>query len=410
MKKNASVFSLILMTGFLIVTLLVSFNHRSARHAAPEIPLEQDTHDTSLFGDIQCLPPVVYKNLQVFLLTGDAAANDKEYITLNEAMQKKYVKVVEKGTVNELAIINLSDKYVYINSGEIVKGGKQDRTISNDVIVGPSQDTIPIASFCVESGRWTKRGNEDEGKFSVSTKAVSTRKQKLAAKYYKNQSQVWGKVSEQQNKLNANLEKHYDIEDAEVRSGESSSSLQLTLENKILDTVKTEFDNAFAGLLEGKNKVLGFAYVINGELYGIELYNNYKLFRDLWEKHKEAVILEAITEASDQDTIFSVLEPGDIITALKTAEKNKSSKQESVNQYTEIEVKDDSSKVLFSTADKEYGGKWLHTNYLVKMKDDQAEDINLRDNMQRNINEGLNNNENPNINQMQQINELPDNR
>src|ERR1700680_679870 len=93
------------------------------------------------------------------------------------------VIVRETGNVNELAVENVSsDRDVYIQSGDIVKGGRQDRTIALDFIAPPRSGKMPIAAFCVENGRWTARGTESPAQFSASTQALAGRELKLAAK------------------------------------------------------------------------------------------------------------------------------------------------------------------------------------------------------------------------------------
>ena len=87
--------------------------------------------------NIQLLSPVSYENLVIYYITGSSALDSKDYVTLENAMEKKMVKLYETGTVSELQIDNLSDEYIYINSGDIVRGGKQDRTIRYDVILPP---------------------------------------------------------------------------------------------------------------------------------------------------------------------------------------------------------------------------------------------------------------------------------
>src|SRR5690349_3695741 len=49
------------------------------------------------------------------------------YATLSEALEKKLVVIKETGNVQELTIENLSkDLTVFLNAGDIVKGGRQD--------------------------------------------------------------------------------------------------------------------------------------------------------------------------------------------------------------------------------------------------------------------------------------------
>src|SRR5205085_12374468 len=108
--------------------------------------------------------------------------------------------------VNELQVENLSKEFdVFIQSGDIVKGGKQDRILAVSIIVPARSGRISIDAFCVESGRWTKRGEEDTTKFNSSNDRVVTKELKLAANASRSQSEVWNQVSEAQARLAKNV-------------------------------------------------------------------------------------------------------------------------------------------------------------------------------------------------------------
>src|SRR6185369_14406214 len=126
--------------------------------------------------------PYTHKNLTVFLVHGKDLLKDHSFLTLQEALAQKKVIVYETKDVNELAIRNLSNQDIYVQSGDIVRGGDQDRMISTDFIVPPKSGRMPIAAFCVESGRWSRRGNEGNASFASSENSASTRELKLAAK------------------------------------------------------------------------------------------------------------------------------------------------------------------------------------------------------------------------------------
>src|SRR3954469_11148569 len=143
--------------------------------------------------------PFTHQNLQIFLVHGDTQLEQRRYATLSEALAKGMVIVKETGNVNALSIENISKQTtVFLNAGDIVKGGRQDRTVRDDLILPPLSGAAPLASFCVEHGRWTKRGNEDAAAFAENNKVLSSRSMKLAARYGANQSDVWAGVTEQQ--------------------------------------------------------------------------------------------------------------------------------------------------------------------------------------------------------------------
>ena len=134
-------------------------------------------------ADYEISGPYTHKNLTVFLIYGPSKVIvSKNFLTLQEALDQKKVIVFETKSVNELAIQNLSNEEVYVQSGDIVKGGQQDRMLGVDLIVPPHSRKIPIAAFCVESGRWTKRGNEQAGTFGSSSEVASIKRSETGGK------------------------------------------------------------------------------------------------------------------------------------------------------------------------------------------------------------------------------------
>jgi hypothetical protein len=66
-----------------------------------------------------------------------------KYMPLQEALQKKKVKVTGKGSdgsVNSLSIENVSSDTIIIICSDVVKGGRQGRIIQKDMVLGPKSD------------------------------------------------------------------------------------------------------------------------------------------------------------------------------------------------------------------------------------------------------------------------------
>src|SRR5260370_42398071 len=104
--------------------------------------------------------PFTRGNLTVFLIHGKDRIKGQTFITLQEALVQKKVIVRETRSVNELTIQNVSSEEVYVQSGDIVKGGKQDRMRPVDLILPTRSAKIGISAFCFANGRSTKRGSE----------------------------------------------------------------------------------------------------------------------------------------------------------------------------------------------------------------------------------------------------------
>jgi len=306
----------------------------------------------------------VYKNLQIFLLFNEKNVISKNYVTLSDALEKEYVTVFETGSVNMLEVENTSSFFVFIGSGEIVKGGKQDRTIGKDIILPPKSGKFPLASFCVESGRWQQREGEELHEFKSSEHALSSRDIQIAAKISKSQGEVWQNVEKQQQKVNESMVINYDYDDSfDVKDSKSETSLQLTLENKDLEKVKEEYRKFFHDVISGNDHVMGFVYAINGEIYGIDIYHNYKLFLDLWPKLLDAVIVEAISDMNKED--YDQITAANILTIVKEFEgSEQKTEKEEINSETTYVISYAGKINKFETFDKREGDKLLHLNYI----------------------------------------------
>src|SRR5262245_14557614 len=146
-------------------------------------------------ADLRISGPFTHENLSIYLLHSLVAKTAPNRLTLHEAMAQKKAAVYETGNVEQLAIENLSNQPVFVQAGDIVKGGQQDRVLTTDLLLPPRSGKVSIAAFCVEQGRWTKRGAEPAQQFSASSKAVPTRALKMAVREPGSQSKVWSEVA-----------------------------------------------------------------------------------------------------------------------------------------------------------------------------------------------------------------------
>jgi hypothetical protein len=320
--------------------------------------------------------PYSHLNLEIYLIHGPDAVKAGKYVTLAEAMKKEIVTVHETGNVQQLAIENKSkDVAVFVHAGDIVKGGRQDRVLSMDVIIPPRSGKVPLSSFCVESGRWSKRGKETAQKFSASHNMASSRGLKIASKRSRNQGRVWREVARQQDKLNSNLKKMTGNANLDVRAKSSASSMQLTLENKELKQTAEEYTKKLTSILAGKKDVIGFAFLINGEVNNAELYGQSKLFKKLWSRLLNAAVVEAISELGGKDVqdgaslatrrMNTILR---ITTMFADATAGKPESRD-LNGRTRLTAKETDQHLVFETHDKAQKG-WIHRNYMNKPKDE----------------------------------------
>jgi hypothetical protein len=304
--------------------------------------------------------PYTHENLTVFLIHSPASRAPNGFLPLKEAMEQKKVAVYETGNVNELAIENTSAQEVFVQGGDIVKGGRQDRVFTTDMILPPKSGRVPIAAFCVEQGRWTKRGSEDAATFSASGNALPMKESKLAVKWKNDQSAVWNSVGSARAQISTVVAPPSGPQIADSRF--SPTSMELALENKALVKSIAPYHQALAKMADGKPDVIGCAFAINGELNSADLYASPELFRQLWPKLLNSMAVEAVANAVPGKT-FSAPGIESIENALRGADSaTEASKR--VNTRTTSVTRDSDKVMLFESRDQ--AGAWIHRNYIAK--------------------------------------------
>jgi hypothetical protein len=303
--------------------------------------------------------PFTHDNLTIFLLHGKDTLSGKPLLTLQEALDQKKAVVHETGQVNELSVENVStDVEVYIQPGDIVKGGRQDRLIVYDLILPPKSGKLPVASFCVESGRWQKRGAEAAGNFDKSLRCANSKDLKIAAQSgMRSQDQVWKKVQETQQKLSRNVGQA-------VENKESPTSLQLTLEDKKLLEELDKYVKELAKGVEGKKDVLGYAVAINGKVEAADVFGSNALFLKLWPKLINGSATEALAE-KQKDKKFDVPTTEAVKTFLADAVKGKKSEKEVSKRVKQVCQEDDKNLYL-EARDSANKDAVIHRSYLKK--------------------------------------------
>ena len=308
-------------------------------------------------ADYELSGPYTHKNLTVFLIRGPEKIAGRSFLTLQEALDQKKVIVFETESVNELAIQNLAKEDVYVQSGDIVKGGQQDRMLAVDLIVPAKSGKIPIAAFCVESGRWTKRGNEQAATFASSSEVAATKDLKLAAKVANSQGAVWQNVTVTQDKLSANVGER-------VNSARSESSLQLAVENRKVRESVEGYTKELSPIVKTKDNVIGYVFAINGKVNSADVYASTALFLKLWPKLLKASAIEAIAELQ-KDLKFEPLPEADVRTFLAESEDGVASEKE-VTARVRLVMRENKQSVFFETRDVAGEDAWVHRNYIKK--------------------------------------------
>ena len=331
--------------------------------------------------------PYVHENLAVYLVHGKSAPGPVP-LTLQEAIAKGSVIVHETGSVRRLTIENLGGEEVFVQFGDIVKGGRQDRVLTISLLLPAHSGRIPIGAYCVEQGRWAARGRESVSHFGSARSAVPSRRVKLALRgsvanarpvgaprrrhpvlaqrqavlpriarvpSRSAQGEVWAGVAKAQSKLSKSLA-------TRVASARSRTSLQLALENKKLKAARAAYVGKLAALPAGKSDVIGFAFAVNGKLNSADVYASAGLFKKLWPKLLAASATEAISERTSKR-----VPPAPTVSAVKVflaAAEAGTARKRDLAKAGRLEIREAEHVIFAETTPK--ARRWVHRNYLAK--------------------------------------------
>lgn len=340
--------------------------------------------------------PVAHENMAVYFVRGASAPGPVPQ-TLQEALAKGTVEVLETGNVQELKIENRGAEPVFVQAGDIVKGGRQDRVLTVSLLLQPGSGPVPVGSFCVEQGRWAARGGEDAKRFALSESLMPSREAKIAiARRYaatpppaeaatspqtagtaddgiarqqrllrspprsNGQGEVWRSVSKVQEQLTAALA-------APVASDKSETSLQLSLENKRLKEAKTALTSAIEPAGLAGDDIVGVVIAVNGRISSADVYPSNALFRKMWPKLAEAAAVEALASkpasATADGTKAEPPKPEEVGQFLAEAETGGEQRRD-LGNVGSVMAKD-SAKALRVEA-VSGGGTLVHRNYVAK--------------------------------------------
>lgn len=239
------------------------------------------------------LKPYTYENLRLYPIYAKESftnvnKNIGKYTPLNEALVKQKIKITETSdnassrdaspSVNTLFIQNTSNDTIYIMGGEVVKGGKQDRVIAQDVILPPKSKKVDLNVYCVEHGRWVHNSGASN-EFNSTTGVVSTGVRKMA-EIEKDQSQVWDKVRE-----------------VNVKNNTETSTGTYTALEKSKDYAEKvgKYVSYFKSQLSNEKNVIGFVAASGDKVIGCDMFATSILFNQQVDNLLKSYATEAIT-------------------------------------------------------------------------------------------------------------------
>ncbi len=307
--------------------------------------------------------PYAHKNLAVYLIHTDNR-DDREFLTLNEGLKSGLVKVteMENEQVSSLLVENLSDKPLFLQEGDRVTGGKQDRTIYSSLAIAAKSGPQRIPSFCIEPSRWSGgkvfMHNANPGYASNSVRQ--------AAKLSMNQGLVWERVGMTKQRLSRVL-----------GTGNDTTSLNEAIDSKKIVEATKDFQMQLGKLLDEHKDAVGFAFAVNGEILEVNAFPGNRLAARIFPRLVETYGVDAVVAAVvDKQAVKNKAPAKDKVLAfMKTSVKKKAERNERINDDNQLvifagEEIEDKTKTRTFRCTTRYQGDPVHLQWIKAAKVD----------------------------------------
>jgi hypothetical protein len=213
--------------------------------------------------------------------------------------------------VQKLSITYTGSKPLFLAAGELVKGGKQDRTLQSSLVVPPETKLAALPSFCVEASRW------QGGRVFQSAKNVVANASQQALQF-EGQGRVWESVRKYKMQLRENAAKVAGTQPKASRT----SSLNEELEDSEVKGLLSDYEKAIATAGDDLACPLGLAYAVDGRVTAVHVFHSSSLFGKFKEKLlRSAAIDAAVGEIDKKPKKVTATELGNFLTQAGDGEK-----------------------------------------------------------------------------------------
>jgi hypothetical protein len=257
-----------------------------------------------------------FKNMAVFPIF-TSVNHGPEYLTLKEALEKKFLTVTEMshgGSVPELMAINKGDLPVLLLDGEELSGAKQNRVLNTTILLKEHSETV-IPVSCTEHGRWSYTSAQFSDSDVIMSRNIRQRKAQTVtdslrtdSQFRANQSQVWEDIHEM-------------ASEADVHSPTGSMRDVYQSREDMLD----EYLNAFT-LVPHQNGILVFT---NGKAAGFDVVSLESACAALHPKLVKSYAMDAYLEVKKAPKEYQI-SPDKAHSFLKEAAVSQEQKYQSI--------------------------------------------------------------------------------
>ena len=214
-----------------------------------------------------------------------------ELICLEQARASGEVVISETGTSERVRLVNYANRDLFLQAGEVLRGGDNDRAVPGDLIVPapkhePESQLVP--TFCVEPERSVPMGGRTPDLFTVFDQMCPGQRLKKEL-WLGTQEDVWREITAMRDSV-------FDIVSHGGAWDTPSYSLWTLIELLETQSWLTPYLHSLLPLAETHQEATGAVFLVRGKFRSAELYATATLFRALWPKLLWSVAVEALIE------------------------------------------------------------------------------------------------------------------
>ncbi len=312
------------------------------------------------------LDPVAATNLAVYLLQlpshrtaarKQSASPPVEFTTLEHARATGEVVVTETGATERVRLVNHSKRDLFIQAGEVLRGGSQDRVVVGDLVVPAPRhepESLLVPVFCAEPERSVPMRGWTPDQFTLFDQLCPGRKLKRELGLG-TQEDVWREIT-------ATRDAVFDLVSRGGTRDTPPYSLWMLVE--VLETQGwlNEYVNALLSLAEAHREATGAVFAFNGRLDSAHLYATPALLRQMWPKLLWAMCVEALIEQKEGAGGAVKLPGKGEVTAWLAASHGRRAARHTVvvTKRTHRRIRSTGSQLCFETLDQEQEGLCVH--------------------------------------------------
>lgn len=310
--------------------------------------------------------PVTAGNLTVFLVQlprgritprKAAAPPPVEFVCLEQARAAGEVVISETGAIERVRLENHSASDLFLQTGDVLRGGDQDRAVAGDLIIPalrhePQSHMVPV--FCAEPERSTPMRGGTPDLFTLFDQICPGRRLKKEI-CLGTQEDVWREITSLRDVV-------FDI--ISCNGTRSTPPYSLWTLNELLETLGwlTTYLHPLLPLARAHEEATGAVCVVDGKLNSAELYATPALFQQMWPKLLWAMTVEAVVEQKAGAAQSSMMTTKGEVTAWLAASHRRgaASHTDKINKRVHRRIRSVGTQMCFETLDQEQDGLCVH--------------------------------------------------